>query len=659
MFTNVLRLVALTAVAAALLATPAFAQSPGGDYIASENVTLLKSIKSAGDGVGARIVGKYLYVTSTKDLEIFDITKPEDPQMVGSLNLHVEFENEEVPTNGKVLGISGQTPTVTGSGNICPSMYPVSSNSGCLVLYDVRNPAAPKEVSTILDAGDHTSTCVLDCTFFYGSSGSITDAQGVLDGVETKKIGNWQDSPTIPDFNGPDTSGKFVRGCHNLTEIRPGILMAACQPFLILSVRPEDGGTILQPKLLSSGSNEDGRFIHGNHWPRAGEDKIALVGGEHNFQPNCNPPGVEIGAFMTFDASHANLDGRFDGPLDEWRPTNGAYLDSNPPSQIMGCSAHWFDEHPSYRNGGLVAVAAYENGTRFFQIGSDGKITEQGYFIPLGGATSAPHWAPNSDVVYAVDYERGLDVLKWSGEHYVPGVDESGKTPGTAGTPPAQGSGAPVCKASAGFLRAAAKPYRHVDHGQAENGLRFAVSRRTKRPFEVSVVQQARGRHLTRNRTVAHFKARTRSFVWSGAGASEGWYVVRFRMPLAGGGSDVRRVALRRKGGKFARRPDSYLKDNCGALQSFKLQRPVFGGTNHRPLKIQYKLPRGVDSVSLVASARGKVVRRFKGTGADAGRFYTVQLPAAGVKRGTDVHVRITVVRAGSRQSTVLVSRRI
>src|SRR3954466_1751642 len=123
MFTNVLRLVALTAVAAALLATPAFAQSPGGDYVASENVTLLKSIKSAGDGVGARVIGHYLYVTSTKDLEIFDITKPEDPQLVGTLNVHIEFENEEVPTNGSVLGISGQTQTVTPKG-VCPSIYP-------------------------------------------------------------------------------------------------------------------------------------------------------------------------------------------------------------------------------------------------------------------------------------------------------------------------------------------------------------------------------------------------------------------------------------------------------------------------------------------------------------------------------------------------------
>src|SRR3954464_2236657 len=612
MLFKVLRLVALTAVATALFCSSASAQAPGGDYIASENVTLLKSIKTAGDGVGARVVGNYLYVTSTKDLEIYDISKPEDPQLVGNLNVHVEFENEEVPTNGQVLAISGQTPTVTGSGNICPSTYPVASSSGCLVIYDVRDKENPKELSSVLDAGDHTSTCVLDCQYFYGSAGSVTDARGVLDGKPAQKIGNWQESATIPDFNGPDKSGKFVSGCHNVHGIRPGILMAACQPFLILSVRLEDGGSILQPQLAATGSNKDGRFIHGNTWPREGADKIALVGGETNFKPQCTD---QNGAFTTWDASHANLDGSFSGPLDEYRAQNGSHLDSNPPAQVMGCSVHWFEEHPTFHDGGLVALAAYENGTRFLQIGADGKITEQGYFIPLGGATSAPHWAPNSDVVYAVDYERGLDVLKWSGPHYVPGTsDEPGKTPGAAGAPPApQSSGAPACKASAGFLRAAARPYRHIDHGRAENGLRFSISRRTKRPFEVAVVRQARGRHLTRNRTVARFTARTRSFVWSGEGASGGWYVVRFRMPLKGGGSDVRRVALRRVHGKFVRRPASYLKDNCGALKSFKLQRPVFGGANHRALKITYKLPRGVDSVRVVASAHGKLLRRFKG----------------------------------------------
>ncbi len=653
----------------------AMAQQPGQDYISSPNVTLVKQLKGLGDGVGARVVGNYLYATSTKDLEIFDITKPEDPQMVGSTTVNVEFENEEVPTNGKLLGISGQTPTVNSNG-VCPSTYPLAS-SGCLALYDVRDKAAPKLLTNVLGAGDHTSTCVLDCSYFYGSSGSVTDATKVFDaGNPAPLIGNWQKSATIPDFNGTAT-GKFVRGCHHVQEIRPGVLLAACQPFLLLSVNAEDGGSILNPKVIATGTNPDGRFTHGNHWPRAGADKFALVGGEHNFQPSCNPPTppggtpTEIGAFTTWDASHATLDGRFSGPLDEYRPVNGAYLDSNPPTQILGCSVHWFDEHPTFKDGGLVALATYENGTRFLQITSEGKIREQGFFVPLGGSTSAPHWAPNSDIVYAVDYERGIDVLRYSGEHYVPGAPaEPGRVVGTADTPPgaeppAQSAGAPGCKASAGFAAASVRPVprhrphaAHADEGPGP-GLEFVVSRRTKRPYEVSVVRQATNRRLTNNQVAKRFKNRTGSFRWAGGGARDGWYVVRFLMPLQGRASDVRRISLHRVNGKFVNRPASYLKDTCGALDSFKLQRPVFGGPGKRGLKISYSLPRGVDRVTVTASAHGRVLKRFKGTGADAGRTYRLLLSARRIRPGTDVRVRVTVVRAGSRQVSTLVSRRL
>lgn len=34
---------------------------------------------------------------------------------------------------------------------------------------------------------------------------------------------------------------------------------------------------------------------------------------------------------------------------------------------------------------------------------------------PLAGSTSAPHWAPNSNILYSIDYARGLDVLEWMG----------------------------------------------------------------------------------------------------------------------------------------------------------------------------------------------------------------------------------------------------
>src|SRR3954468_23852488 len=100
----------LVTIAALALAAPAtYASHTGPDYVASDNVEYVTSDRLPGDGVGARVVGKYLYVTTTTGLTIYDIkTDPANPQKVGLETMDVEFENEEVPTNGRILGISGQ-----------------------------------------------------------------------------------------------------------------------------------------------------------------------------------------------------------------------------------------------------------------------------------------------------------------------------------------------------------------------------------------------------------------------------------------------------------------------------------------------------------------------------------------------------------------------
>src|SRR5436189_3173617 len=144
----------------------------------TDNVTLVDRIKTVGDGVGARVVGPYLYVTTTKSLSIFDIkTDPAHPKQIGLDTMDVEFENEEVPTNGKWLGISGQigcadplsanitNETNNGSGGVG------SESTGCLTGYDVSDPAAPKKLASIAGAGQHTSTCVYDSQWIYGNTG--------------------------------------------------------------------------------------------------------------------------------------------------------------------------------------------------------------------------------------------------------------------------------------------------------------------------------------------------------------------------------------------------------------------------------------------------------------------------------------------------------
>ena len=130
---------------------------------------------------------------------------------------------------------------------------------------------------------------------------------------------------------------------------------------------------------------------------------------------------------------------QFDGPVDQVPPAgNGVYADGKPVAGALGCSVHWFQEHECFRNGGLVAISEYEDGVRFLQVGKDGQITEQGYFLSLGSSSSSPKWAGKDDVLYSIDYHRGIDILRWKGKHYVPGKKPSarGRVRGTNGVTP-------------------------------------------------------------------------------------------------------------------------------------------------------------------------------------------------------------------------------
>ncbi len=388
----------------------------GNGYVSSSNVKFIRTLRTVTDGVGARVVGNRLFVTSTTDLQVFDITDPTVPQLLGSLDANVEFENEQVPTDGKVLGISGQTPTVNAQG-VCPG----NVSLGCVALYDVRG-AAPKLLQTVPGVGDHTQTCVTvngnTCAYMFGSSGNVVDLRGLLATPSvpaTKAPFNWQ--AVIRARKGPDGKNLVLTRGHHQTQIRPGVLFTASQPAYLISVNVEDGGSVESPAVLAvsdfSGAPDDKtRFTHGTEWANGGADTIALQGGETNFTGTCNP---NAGAFSTFIVT-----GTPSSPTltfaDQYRPTTGNFLDGNPPNGSFGfgCSVHWFEPRQDFSNGGIVALAAYENGTKFMRVAPDGKLSQAGFFLPLGGATSAPHWAPDGKTVYLVDYKRGLDIVQFN-----------------------------------------------------------------------------------------------------------------------------------------------------------------------------------------------------------------------------------------------------
>jgi hypothetical protein len=227
-----------------------------------------------------------------------------------------------------------------------------------------------------------------------------------------------------------------------MREIRPGVLITACRPFAVITVNAGDapGASPAHPKVLYTGESD--AFVHSARWPRSGHDKFVLIGGETNFTGRCDGNN---GEFRTYSAQAVNdrRSNKFEGPIARLQPAgNGTYTDGKPVANHLGCSVHWFQEHKTFKNGGLVALSEYEDGVRFLQVKQDGKIEEQGFFAPLGGSSSSPKWAPSGDVVYSLDYDRGIDIIRWKGKHYIPkengkGVKvERGRAAGTNGVSP-------------------------------------------------------------------------------------------------------------------------------------------------------------------------------------------------------------------------------
>jgi hypothetical protein len=176
------------------------------------------------------------------------------------------------------------------------------------------------------------------------------------------------------------------------------------------------------------------------------------------------------------------------------------------------------------------------------------------------------------------------------------------------------------------------------------------------------VFQQSRGRRVIGERLVARYTNRTRSFVWNGranrAGrkVTDGYYFVRYRI-AANGGTDVRRVTLRRVGGRFSRRPDFYRRGSCALLTSYKLIRPVFGGPTKRPLGISYRVASAA-RVSVTVTRGSRTVKRFTTTSAKAERTYRLTLGTRGLATG-DYRVTLRATRAGKTTRAVLTSRKL
>ena len=360
--------------------------STGGNSTA--NVSFVRNIPfEVGTATGANTFmskGKrYLLVTSWKTFSIYDLADPLNPTLVGAPTpFGFKFENEDVSTNGRIMLFSEETP------------------QNILHVWDIQNLAAPREIATLAGAGGHTASCIYDCEYSLGRTGVIVDLRRP---DQPKVVGNW-----IKDADVQATGLKTQSTVHDVREVSPGLVLTASKPALLLDFRKSrtDPAVLAQYKGISK------NVQHAVQWPRGGKDRFAFMSEEKNFSGACPASGGP--KFVVVDTqgwqkSKVLRDG------DTYGLKNGAYVDGAPPANALGCSTHWFEQHPTFKDGGLIALASYEHGARFLTVSPKGKITEQGWYVPWGGSTSAMYWVTDK-IVYAVDYSRGIDVLQYDGK---------------------------------------------------------------------------------------------------------------------------------------------------------------------------------------------------------------------------------------------------
>jgi hypothetical protein len=234
-----------------------------------------------------------------------------------------------------------------------------------------------------------------------------------------------------------------------------------------------------------------------------------------------------------------------------------------------------------------------------------------------------------------------------------PGMDF--ELPGRA-TASGGGGGVPACAATAGFRSVKVRPRRH--------GLRIGFVRRQKdRPVTVDVFRESAGGRVLNQRRVARFTGRRKGFTWNGRrqrhkpAVGKGYYFVRLAVPTSGGRAEHRRVTLEKRGSRFHRRPAFAMRERCGTLQSFKLVRPVFGGTNRKRLGASYRLSHRA-RVRLSIRHGKKTIRRFKTRTRRAHKTFRITLPARAVPRGV-YKVRIRVTRGRERIRGTVTGRKL
>ena len=434
-------LLAMTVVAGPAAAHPTSALDPtlptDLTFQATDNVSYLGRFPEHTGTAGGRLSddGTRFYLTDPRGVYVYDTTEPESPTLLGSMIL---FQNttgaalaqEDPDTDGRILLVDGSTMPSTGSK---------------LHVIDVSDPEAGLSVLSTVEVTDHTWTCVtgtvdgeqVGCAYAYGRTGHIVDLTD-------------PSAPALLDYTWREAVDYGARSnspyTHDLTEIRPGLVMSAGSTAILMDTTdptaPFELTRIEQPDRFSS------LGYHSVEWADGGRAPHLVMGTEIAPVPANGLPSAaentggsncrgENSVIETWDARAviAELDAREAGETGPLEATftridtfdaagRGIFLEGGAPAHVLYC-AHWMDLHRGYDvDGGLMAVSYYDRGTRFVDVSAGGGMREIGWITALESYSGSARWI-SDDVVYVMDYRRGMEVVSVDADREAGGTYDS------------------------------------------------------------------------------------------------------------------------------------------------------------------------------------------------------------------------------------------
>lgn len=341
------------------------------------------------------------------------------------------------------------------------------------------------------------------------------------------------------------------------------------------------------------------------------------------------PNPADGGEAATLDAVHPGwrVAGERTGDLVVTHRPNGAFTDSNNP--LVG------------NHGGPQTTDNI-----FFVTAGGGQVRQQALDGERGprfdDTLLNPQQAQNVDVAPTVLSLLGLPI---------PATNE-GRVLAEAFTAQAPGnvpaSAVPGCSPVTGMRDVAVRVRRRRIE------LRAGRTSAARGVVRADLFRQSAGRDVLGNRRVdraAVRRGRARLHV-----RGDGYYVLRLRVKLRTGRTEVRRIALRRRGGRLTVLPRYDRTRPCALLKAAKLERPVFGGRRPRALGISFRL-RESARVTVTVKRGRRLVRRFAVRTRRPG-LHRLRL-AAEPRRRADHLVRIEAVGGGGRDVVTLTARRL